>query len=66
MNRVIKLSLKILGKLYFLLRMCYVKLFPINMDEHCFKEFKPNCNFLFHISQKDKYINEVIKINNQD
>jgi hypothetical protein len=66
MNRAIKLSLKILRKLYFLLRRCYVKNFPIDMEEDYFKDFKPNCNFLFDTLQKNKYKEELIKLNKQD
>jgi hypothetical protein len=66
MNRAIKMSLKILRKLYFLLRRCYVKKFPIDMEEDYFKAFKPNCNFLFDTSQKNKYKEELIKLNKQD
>lgn len=56
---------KVIKKLYFLLIGGYVKCFPTDVNEDYFKDFKSKCNFLFNISQKNMYIDELVKINKQ-
>jgi len=59
---IIKLFKKVIEKIYFSLRGCYVKFFGIEINKSYFKDFTPKCSFLFDISQKKQYGEKLMKL----
>lgn len=61
-----KIFRKVKNILCFFLRSCYIKNFTLDIEKEYFKNFTPKCEFLFNTTQKDKYIDEIIKLNKLD
>lgn len=62
-NKVLR---KVKQKTYYFLRAYYIKIFGVDIDGNCFKDFTPRCNFLFEVSHINMYVDELIKLNKQE